>query len=113
MKLTILCITQIDELPSACATGQLRQPADFERQIDALLGWDTTHPSNLWVDYLNGLKPPLPARPFIITFDERYTCFDEHAWPYAGARAACGHGLLVPIRSAEPICGIVTRCVSR
>ena len=88
MKLTILMYHKVDELPAGIRhPGNFVSPADFEQQMDALLGWGYRPITfDQWVDHLNGLKPPLPAKPLIITFDDGYTCFDEHAWPVLRAR---------------------------
>lgn len=88
MKLTILMYHKIDERPSGVRyPGNFVSPADFERQLDALVGWGyRTITFDQWVDHVNGLKPPLPPKPLILTFDDGYTCFDQNAWPRLRAR---------------------------
>ena len=88
MKLTILMYHKVDELPSGVRTpGNFVSPAHFTQQMDALLAWGyRTIGFEQWLDYRAGAPRLLPAKPLIITFDDGYTCFDEHAWPILKAR---------------------------
>lgn len=88
MKLTILMYHKVDELRSGVRfPGNYVSPAHFEQQMDALLLWGY-RPVRLeqWLDYRDGRLESLPAKPLVITFDDGYTCFDEHAWPVLRAR---------------------------
>lgn len=87
MKLTILMYHKVDELPSDVRTpGIFVEPGLFERQLDALAAWGyRTIDFGDWLAYRDGGRA-LPKRPLILTFDDGYTCFDEHAWPALRAR---------------------------
>ena len=83
MKLTILMYHKVDVLsPRVRVPGNFVDPNEFVRQMDALLLWGY-EPITLaqWCDYRAGTLSSLPRRPLIVTFDDGYTCFDEHAWP--------------------------------
>jgi peptidoglycan/xylan/chitin deacetylase (PgdA/CDA1 family) len=88
VKLTILMYHKIDEPPAGVRTpGNFVTPERFAAQIDALVGWGyTTITFDQWLDHVNGLKVPMPARPLILTFDDGYTCFADTAWPVLRAR---------------------------
>jgi peptidoglycan/xylan/chitin deacetylase (PgdA/CDA1 family) len=88
MKLTILMYHKVDEPPaSAKNPGNFVSPSRFEEQMDAVRSWGyRTISFDQWLDYRNGVAITLPARPLIVTFDDGYTCFDEHAWPILRAR---------------------------
>ena len=83
MKLTILMYHKIDELaPDVRYPGNYVTPRQFEQQMDALLFWGYRSISLAqWMDYRDGHLSSLPAKPFIVTFDDGYTCFDRNAWP--------------------------------
>jgi peptidoglycan/xylan/chitin deacetylase (PgdA/CDA1 family) len=83
MKLTILMYHKIDELrPTARYPGNYVTPAQFARQMDALLMWGyRTIRFDRWLDYREGRATSLPDKPLIVTFDDGYTCFDRNAWP--------------------------------
>jgi peptidoglycan/xylan/chitin deacetylase (PgdA/CDA1 family) len=87
MKLTILMYHKVDELPSDVRTpGNFVGPALFAQQLDALDAWGyRTIDFADWLAYRDGGRT-LPKRPLILTFDDGYTCFDEHAWPALRAR---------------------------
>lgn len=83
MKLTILMYHKIDELaPDVRFPGNFVSPRNFERQMDALLLWGY-HSISLeqWLDYRDGRLRELPDKPFVVTFDDGYTCFERNAWP--------------------------------
>jgi peptidoglycan/xylan/chitin deacetylase (PgdA/CDA1 family) len=88
MKLTILMYHKIDEPPPDVRhPGNFVSPSNFTEQMDALLAWGyRTISFGEWLDYRNGKRAPLPSKPLIVTFDDGYTCFDEHAWPVLRAR---------------------------
>ncbi|MDB4877730.1 MAG: polysaccharide deacetylase [Gemmatimonadetes bacterium] len=88
MKLTILMYHKIDELtPSVRYPGNYVTPAQFARQMDALLMWGyRTIRFDRWLDYRDGRATDLPEKPLIVTFDDGYTCFDRNAWPVLKAR---------------------------
>lgn len=88
MKLTILMYHKIDELrPGVRFPGNYVSPAHFARQMDALTMWGyRTISLEQWLDYRGGRLEAFPARPLVVTFDDGYTCFDEHAWPVMRAR---------------------------
>lgn len=83
MKLTILMYHKIDEPPPGTRhRGNFVTPARFTEQMDALVSWGYQAVTfDRWLDYRAGNSTSLPAKPLIITFDDGYTCFDEHAWP--------------------------------
>jgi peptidoglycan/xylan/chitin deacetylase (PgdA/CDA1 family) len=97
MKLPILMYHKVDELPSGVRTpGNFVRPAAFAAQMDALLAWGyRTISFEQWLDYRAGRRDSLPAKPIIITFDDGYTCFDEHAWPVLKQRAMTATVFLV------------------
>jgi len=89
MKLTILMYHKIDELPNGVRhPGNYVRPAEFERQMDALLAWGyRTIRFEQWIDDRDSRSATaLPEKPLIVTFDDGYTCFDTHAWPALRAR---------------------------
>ena len=89
MKLTILMYHKIDELPNGVRhPGNYVRPAEFERQMDALLAWGyRTIRFEQWIaDRDSPSATTLPEKPLIVTFDDGYTCFDAHAWPALRAR---------------------------
>jgi peptidoglycan/xylan/chitin deacetylase (PgdA/CDA1 family) len=88
MKLTILMYHKIDERPAGVRSpGNFVSPRRFEEQMDALMSWGyRTISFDQWLDYRSGVPTTLPDRPLIVTFDDGYTCFDEHAWPALKAR---------------------------
>ena len=88
MKLTILMYHKIDvPAPDARYPGNYVAPAEFERQMDALLGWGyRTIRFDEWLAYREGARASLPAKPLIVTFDDGYTCFARNAWPVLRAR---------------------------
>jgi len=84
MKLTILMYHKVDELSSDVRTpGNFVSPGLFAHQLDALEPWGyRTIDFGDWLAYRDsGGGRALPHRPLILTFDDGYTCFDEHAWP--------------------------------
>jgi peptidoglycan/xylan/chitin deacetylase (PgdA/CDA1 family) len=87
MKLTILMYHKVDELPPDVRTpGNFVSPDLFTQQLDALAAWGyRTIDFGDWLAYRDGSRA-LPRRPLILTFDDGYTCFDEHAWPALRAR---------------------------
>ena len=89
MKLTILMYHKIDEPPAGVRNpGNFVGPRRFEEQMDAVAAWGyRTITFEQWLDYRNGVAVTLPDRPLIVTFDDGYTCFDEHAWPILRARS--------------------------
>ena len=88
MRLTILMYHKIDDPPPGARTpGNFVNPARFAQQLDALVAWGyRTVSFDQWLDYRLGSSLALPPKPLIITFDDGYTCFDEHAWPALRAR---------------------------
>jgi peptidoglycan/xylan/chitin deacetylase (PgdA/CDA1 family) len=82
MKLTILMYHKVDELPQGVRhPGNFVTPAAFAEQLDALSSWGyRTITFGDWLAYREG-RAVLPDKPLILTFDDGYTCFDEHAWP--------------------------------
>lgn len=97
MKLPILMYHKIDEPPSGVRTpGNFVTPASFREQMDALLAWGyQTISFDQWMEYRATGRGYLPKRPIIITFDDGYTCFDEHAWPVMKQRGLQGTVFLV------------------
>ena len=83
MKLTILMYHKVDELrPGVRYPGNYVTPRQFEQQMDALLLWGYRSISlEQWLDYRDGRLTSLPKKPFIVTFDDGYTCFERNAWP--------------------------------
>ena len=83
MRLTILMYHKVDEPPSGVRTrGNFVSPAAFAQQMDALVAWGYTPVTfDKWLDFRAGNSTALPSKPFIVTFDDGYTCFDQHAWP--------------------------------
>jgi len=97
MKLTILMYHKIDE-PSAGVRhpGNFVRPDRFAQQMDSLLDWGyRTIDFDDWLAFRDGRRPTLPDKPLIITFDDGYTCFDEHAWPVLKHRGMTGTVFLV------------------
>jgi peptidoglycan/xylan/chitin deacetylase (PgdA/CDA1 family) len=82
MKLTILMYHKVDEPPAGVRTpGNFVSPQQFMTQMDALLAWGyRTISFDQWLNYRAGLAT-IPPKPLILTFDDGYTCFEEHAWP--------------------------------
>lgn len=83
MRLTILMYHKVDEVAAGTKNpGNFVSPARFAEQMDALVAWGYQSVTfDQWIDYRNGLVKTLPPKPLIVTFDDGYTCFDEHAWP--------------------------------
>jgi peptidoglycan/xylan/chitin deacetylase (PgdA/CDA1 family) len=83
VKLTILMYHKIDELrPGVRYPGNYVTPRQFQQQMDSLLLWGYRSISlEQWLDYRDGRLTSLPKKPFIVTFDDGYTCFERHAWP--------------------------------
>jgi polysaccharide deacetylase len=89
MKLTILMYHKVDELQSGVRhPGNYVSPANFVEQLDALIAWGyRTISFAEWLGYRNGKATDAPPdKPLIVTFDDGYTCFDQHAWPALRAR---------------------------
>lgn len=89
MKLTILMYHKVDEpSPAIRHPGNVVSPREFEQQLDALLAWGyQTIGFDQWIDQRGrGARATLPPKPLILTFDDGYTCFDDHAWPLLRAR---------------------------
>lgn len=82
MKLPILMYHKIDELrPGVRYPGNYVTPRELAAQMDALTMWGYRAITiQQWLDYRDGVTT-LPKKPFIVTFDDGYTCFDRHAWP--------------------------------
>jgi peptidoglycan/xylan/chitin deacetylase (PgdA/CDA1 family) len=97
MKLTVLMYHKVDELrPGVRFPGNFVSPKNFERQMDALLLWGyRTITLEQWLDYRDGRLRSLPSKPLVLSFDDGYTCFDEHAWPVMRARGLRGTVFLV------------------
>lgn len=97
MKLTILMYHKVDELRTGVRhSGNFVSPSLFERQMDALLVWGyRTITLEQWLDYRDGNLRTLPKKPLVLTFDDGYTCFDEHAWPVMKPRGLRGTVFLV------------------
>jgi peptidoglycan/xylan/chitin deacetylase (PgdA/CDA1 family) len=89
MKLTILMYHKVDELRSGTRfPGNYVTPAEFGRQLDALLDWGyRSIELDEWLNYRSGRIRALPAKPLVVTFDDGYTCFDRNAWPALKRRA--------------------------
>ena len=83
MRLTILMYHKVDEPPAGVRTpGNFVSPAAFALQMDALAEWGYRPLLfDQWLDFRAGNSTALPRKPFIVTFDDGYTCFDRHAWP--------------------------------
>ena len=83
MRLTILMYHKVDDPPAGVRTrGNFVSPAAFAQQMDALVSWGYTPVTfDQWLDFRAGNSTALPSKPFIVTFDDGYTCFDQHAWP--------------------------------
>jgi peptidoglycan/xylan/chitin deacetylase (PgdA/CDA1 family) len=89
MKLTILMYHKVDELHRGVRhPGNYVPPTEFTHQLDALLAWGyRTVTFGDWLDFREGRgRSDMPEKPLIVTFDDGYTCFDEHAWPALRAR---------------------------
>lgn len=88
MRLTILMYHKVDAPPPGVRTpGNFVSPTAFAAQMDALLSWGYGSVTfDQWLDYRAGNTTALPPKPLIVTFDDGYTCFDEHAWPVLRAR---------------------------
>ena len=89
MKLTILMYHKVDELQNGVRhPGNYVSPANFIEQLDALIAWGYRTISFAdWLAHRTGTDVgALPDKPLIVTFDDGYTCFDEHAWPPLRAR---------------------------
>ena len=70
-----------------CATQAISSPGELPQQMDALLAWGyRTISFAQWLDHAANPAIVLPAKPLIVSFDDGYTCFDEHAWPVLKAR---------------------------
>jgi len=97
MKLTILMYHKIDELAEGVRhPGNFVRPDRFEQQMDALLDWGYhTIDFDDWMAFRDGRRSTLPEKPLIVTFDDGYTCFDEHAWPVLKQRGMTGTVFLV------------------
>ena len=82
MKLTILMYHKVDELEQGVRhPGNFVTPAAFAEQLDALSEWGyRTITFDDWLAYRNE-RTVLPDKPLIVTFDDGYTCFHDHAWP--------------------------------
>lgn len=88
MKLTVLMYHKVDELPQGVRhPGNFVRPAAFAEQLDALTEWGyQTIGFDEWLAYRD-TRAALPEKPLILTFDDGYTCFDDHAWPALKRRA--------------------------
>jgi peptidoglycan/xylan/chitin deacetylase (PgdA/CDA1 family) len=88
MRLTILMYHKVDVPPPGVRTpGNFVSPGAFAAQMDALLSWGYRPVTfDRWLDYRAGSTATLPPKPLIVTFDDGYTCFDQHAWPVLRAR---------------------------
>jgi peptidoglycan/xylan/chitin deacetylase (PgdA/CDA1 family) len=97
MKLTILMYHKIDVLPAGVRhPGNFVSPERFAQQMDALLAWGYhTIDFEDWLAYREGRRSSLPDKPLIVTFDDGYTCFDDHAWPALKARGMTATVFLV------------------
>jgi len=82
MKLTILMYHKVDELPEGVRhPGNFVSPTAFAEQLDALTEWGYRAIGfDEWLAHRE-TGAALPDKPLILTFDDGYTCFDEHAWP--------------------------------
>ena len=82
MKLTILMYHKVAELPQGARhPGNFVSPAAFAEQLDALVEWGyRTIGFDDWLAHRDK-RATLPEKPLILTFDDGYTCFDNHAWP--------------------------------
>lgn len=57
-------------------------PDRFASHLHALDGAGYTPiPIETFVDWLDGSNPKLPARPFVLTFDDGFADLHRHAWP--------------------------------
>ena len=64
--------------------------------MDALLEWGyRTITFEQWLEHSANPASVLPDKPLIVTFDDGYTCFDEHAWPVLKARGMSATVFLV------------------
>jgi peptidoglycan/xylan/chitin deacetylase (PgdA/CDA1 family) len=82
MKLTILMYHKIDEVPDGARhPANFVRPSAFVEQLDALTEWGyRTIGFDEWLSYRD-TGSAIPDKPLIMTFDDGYACFDEHAWP--------------------------------
>ncbi len=66
--------------------GNFVTPAQFEEQLDALTDWGYQSIGfDEWLAFRDG-RGRVPRRPLIVTFDDGYRSFAEHAWPRLRAR---------------------------
>jgi peptidoglycan/xylan/chitin deacetylase (PgdA/CDA1 family) len=81
-RLTILMYHRVQAMPPDTRFPKnFVAPALFAAQIEALLGWGY-EPITFaqWLGYRDHAAQ-VPRKPFIVTFDDGYVDFAEHAWP--------------------------------
>lgn len=86
-KLTVLMYHEVaTPRPGARHLGNFVTPAQFEAQLDALKSWGYESIGfDEWLAFRAG-RARVPRRPLIVTFDDGYRSFAEHAWPRLKAR---------------------------
>lgn len=81
-RLTILMYHRVDAIPAGTRYPKnFVTPARFAGQIEALLSWGY-EPITFaqWLSY-RAHATRIPAKPFIVTFDDGYADFASNAWP--------------------------------
>lgn len=81
-RLTILMYHRVDAIPRETRHPKnFVTPARFAEQIEALLAWGYEPVTfRQWMAH-RAHAGPIPARPFIVTFDDGYADFATNAWP--------------------------------
>ena len=81
-RLTILMYHRVAPMPPDTRHPKnFVSPARFAEQIEALIGWGYEPITfGQWMSFRDRAIR-IPARPFIVTFDDGYVDFAENAWP--------------------------------